>query len=84
MKNITVTVDDELYYRARVRAAERRSTVSALVRDYLVRIVEEGSAFETLQREQNELIARIRAARAGFSGADRLAREEVHDRDALR
>ena len=84
MKNITVTVDDDLYYRARVRAAERRSTVSGLVREYLARIVEEESGFDTLQREQNEVIARIRAAHSGFSAADRLSRDEAHDRDALR
>lgn len=84
MKNITVTVDDDLYYRARVRAAERRSTVSAMVREFLLRIVEESSAFEILQREQNELIERIQAAHAGLAASDRLGRDEVHDRDALR
>ena len=35
MKNITVSVSDELYHTARLRAAERRSTVSALVRGFL-------------------------------------------------
>jgi len=34
MKNITVSVDDDLYYRARIRASERRTTVSALVRGF--------------------------------------------------
>ena len=40
--------------------------------------------FARLQREQNALIAQIRLQHAGFSGADRLSRERVHERDALR
>ena len=35
MKNITVAVPDEIYRRARVRAAEQGRSVSALVADYL-------------------------------------------------
>lgn len=34
MKNITVSVDDEVYYAARVEAAKQRTSVSALVRGY--------------------------------------------------
>ena len=36
MKNITVSVDEETYRLAHVRAAERGTSVSALVRAYLV------------------------------------------------
>lgn len=84
MKNITVSVDSNLYHRARVRAAEKRSTVSALVREFLTRLVEEESGFDQLQREQNELITRIRGAHPGFSAADRLSRDQLHDRNAVR
>ncbi|TNF54069.1 MAG: ribbon-helix-helix protein, CopG family [Gammaproteobacteria bacterium] len=35
MKNITLSVDEETYRRVRIAAAERNTTVSALVRDYL-------------------------------------------------
>jgi hypothetical protein len=35
MKNITLTVDDETYRIARVRAAELGTSVSAMVKDYL-------------------------------------------------
>lgn len=35
IKNITVSVDDDVYYRSRVRAAELRTSVSALVRKAL-------------------------------------------------
>lgn len=35
MKNITVTVSDETYRNARICAARRDASVSALVRDFL-------------------------------------------------
>lgn len=41
MKNITVTVDDDLYRRARVRAAEQGTNVSAVVRNALQRFTAE-------------------------------------------
>jgi hypothetical protein len=84
VRNITVTVNDEIYHRARVRAAQQRTTLSALVRAYLERLTEEEPAFERLQREQNDLIARIRAEHPGFSATDRLTREQAHRRDAVR
>ena len=35
MKNITVSVSDEIYRRARIRAAELGTSVSALVAEFL-------------------------------------------------
>ena len=35
MRNITVSVDDETYRRARIVAAEQDTSISALVRDFL-------------------------------------------------
>lgn len=84
MKNITVSVDDDLYHRARVKAAEKRRSLSALVKEFLSHLVEEESDFERLRRLQNETLARLRVARPGFSGSDRLSRDEIHDRHAVR
>ncbi len=42
MKNITITVDPRLYRRARVYAAERDTTLTALVREILTTLVETG------------------------------------------
>ena len=36
MKNITVSIPDEIYLKARIKAARRSTSVSALVRDFLV------------------------------------------------
>jgi hypothetical protein len=80
MRNITISVDDELYDRVLVRAAEHRTTVSALIREFLELAAGEEGAFSRLQRQQNELIARIRAEHPGFSAGDRLSRGGAHER----
>ncbi len=36
VKNITIAVDDETYRRARIKAAERGTSVSALVKRFLI------------------------------------------------
>ena len=71
---------DDVYRRARIRAAEKGTSVSALVRDQLEKIAVEDSEFERLKRLQDQVIDSIRE----FSAADRMSRDEVHDRDALR
>jgi plasmid stability protein len=80
MKNITVSVPEEIYRRARIRAAERDTSVSALVREFLSRLGQEESDFERRKRLQKEVLASIRSFRAG----ERLSRDQVHDRNALR
>lgn len=76
MKNITVAVDDEVYRRARVKAAERDTSVSALVRQFLIDLAQEGSEFERLERLEKVLREQI----TDFDGSNRLSRDEVHDR----
>jgi predicted CopG family antitoxin len=76
MKNITVTVDDETYRRARIKAAERNTSVSALVKRYLTELAAGESDVERLKREERALRERIKS----FCGADRLRREDVHSR----
>jgi hypothetical protein len=84
VKNITVSVSDELYHRARVRAAELSTTVSAIVRTNLEQFTADEPVTEQLRRQQNDLIARIRRDHPGFSAASRLNRDEAHDRRAVR
>lgn len=80
MKNITVSLPDDIYRRARVQAAELDTSVSALVREFLTKLGEEESDFERRKKLQDDVISSIRA----FSAEDRLSRDEVHDRDAVR
>lgn len=77
MKNITVSVDDFTYRRARMKAAERDTSVSALVRQFLAALAQDESEGERLKREE----AALRAAIRGFSASDRLARDDIHRRD---
>lgn len=79
MKNLTVSLPDEVYREARIRAAERGSSVSALVRDFLCALTDREREFarlEALQRRTQDGIA-------NFRGSDRLGRDEIHGR-ALR
>ncbi|MCY4453538.1 MAG: hypothetical protein OXC01_16480 [Immundisolibacterales bacterium] len=80
MKNITVTVDDNVHRRARVRAAELDTSVSAVVREFLVRWSGEETEFERRKRLQTETLNQIETFRAG----DRLSRDDVHRRVLLR
>jgi post-segregation antitoxin (ccd killing protein) len=70
MKNITVSVDDDLYHRARVFAAQKKTSVSTLVKEFLAGVVEEESEFERLEREEQELRARLFADGRGLSSAE--------------
>ena len=76
MKNITVTVPDEVYRAARIRAAERGSSVSALVADFLKSLSARELEFSQLEAKQRSVQREIRGFRAG----DRLERDEVHAR----
>ena len=57
-------------------AAERDTSVSALVKRFLVDLASGGSERERLKQEERMLRERVTAFRA----SDRLARDDVHDR----
>lgn len=76
MKNITVSVDDETYRRARVKAAEQDTSVSALVRQFLIDLASGESEAERLKATERALRARV----TQFTAADRLARDDVYTR----
>ena len=76
MKNITVTVPDDVYRTARIRAAERGTSVSALVGEYLRSLSGRGAEFSRLEAQQKRVQHEIERFRA----RDRLDREQLHDR----
>jgi plasmid stability protein len=76
VKNITVTLDDETYRRARIRAAEMETSVSALVKKFLSDLTAEEGEFERLKKMEQALRDRI----VTFRASDRLSRDEVHER----
>jgi phage shock protein A len=76
VKNITVSLDDETYRRARIAAAQRDTSLSALVKRFLQELGSGETEAERLKREERMLRQRITEFRAG----DRLSRDEVHRR----
>lgn len=79
VKSLTVTIPDDVYRTARIRAAEVGTSVSAMVAAYLRSLDAEAAEFDPRARLQLEIMSQIRA----FSASDRLGRDEVLDR-ALR
>ncbi len=96
MRNITVPVDEEIYRLARIRAAELDTSVSALVRDYLKSLVEDGtggtaSGSRDAEKEaecRRELMRQVfqdfEARGIGLRMSDNLTREELYDRTRAR
>jgi plasmid stability protein len=76
MKNVTISLPAEVYRRARIRAAERNTSVSALVREFLISVGEEEQDFARRKRLQDAVLRSIRRFRA----ANRLGREALHER----
>lgn len=76
MANLTITLDDELLRRARMRALEQDTSVNALLRDYLEAFAATGTTWDQSTDAILQLSARSRSARG-----DRLwTRDELHER----
>jgi replicative DNA helicase len=74
MSNITLSVPDEILDEARVVAAERKTTVNALVRDYLTSITSQRKRAEEAMMELRKMSETTRA---------RLGPDFKFDRDKL-
>jgi hypothetical protein len=76
VKNITVSVPDDVYRGARIRAAEQGASLSSLVAQYLAALSSQAVEFARLEAEQD----RVRQGIKRFTAADRVSREDLHDR----
>ncbi len=76
VKNITVSVPESVYRRARVRAAEQGVSVSRLVSEFLRSLDANESEFARLEAQQQ----RVQDEILQFSARERLSRDEVHAR----
>jgi hypothetical protein len=79
MRNVTVSIPDDVYGAARIRAAEMDTSISAMVAEYLVSLSRNEEEFARLEEQQRRIVSEI----GRFSAADRLERADLHDR-ALR
>ena len=92
MKNITVSIDEETYRLARIRAVELDTSVSALVRDYLKSLVEDAASdsrdAEKETERRRELMRQVfqdfEASGVGLRMSENLTREELYDRTRAR
>ncbi|HSG34826.1 MAG TPA: DUF6364 family protein [Sphingomonadaceae bacterium] len=79
MKNVTVSLDDDTYRNARVRAAEMGRSLSSLVREYLHELGSEESEFDRLHQEELKLREKLKEF-AHFEASERLTRDEIYER----
>jgi hypothetical protein len=77
--NLTLQLDTEVIKRARIVAAKRGTSVSALAAIQLIELVDQDERVEQA-RERAEAILKKAVPRGGRS----WTRDELHDRQALR
>jgi hypothetical protein len=83
VKNITVTIEDNLYRKARLQAAERNSSLTAVVREFLKGFCQQETDFERRLRQEKETLAALSGRSGKFSASARLGRDEIHQRRAV-
>ena len=76
MRNVTISLPDDIYRQARIAAAELDSSLSAWVRALLIEKIEAKSNFNRLKALQDAVIESIES----FKGGDRLSRDELYRR----
>ena len=76
MANLTITLEDEILKRARLRAMEQGTSVNALLRDYLHHYAGVRAAQERALDSVLKLSGKARSRR----GARKWTRDDLHDR----
>ena len=76
MKNITISVADDVYRDARIRAAQDGTSVSALVARYLASL----AGLDVVKKRLEEQQRRVQREIERFSAGDRLGRDVLHGR----
>ena len=76
MANLTITIDDAILRRARVRAVEQETSVNSLLREYLEAYAAAGTAWE----QAADAILRLSAQSHSGRGKRTWTREELHER----
>jgi len=75
MANLTLSIDEELLRRARIRALERGTSVNAVLREFLEAYA--GAASER-ERAVADVLALAKRSRSGL-GAARWTRDDLHE-----
>jgi hypothetical protein len=80
MRNITLSLDEEILREARVLAAQQGVSVSAFLRRELSRLVEDQRGYANAREAALRRLARGQS----LGGRPLPGRDELHDRDKLR
>jgi len=76
MKNITLSVDEDILAAVRRHAAERNSTVNGLVREFLAGL----AAHEDRAKRARERLRQLSSQTRGRLGRKAWTREDLHER----
>ena len=77
MKNITLAIEDEVLDKVRIVAAEKKTTVNALVRKFLVDLA---SRDERLAEARKQLLRLMDTSEGRMAPDWKFDREETHER----
>jgi Ser/Thr protein kinase RdoA (MazF antagonist) len=80
MKNVTITLDEEVARWARIRAAELNTSVSRLLGELLERLMLEEQNYHAAMKQYLSGEPRV----SSEAGAKYPKRDDLHDRDDLR
>ena len=91
MKSISVSVDEDTHRRLQIMAAKQGTSISAIVREHMLRVVENDSE-EMPQETENEKHRRklleitdeFQRKGIGISMKDNLTRDQLYQRNASR
>ena len=78
LRNVTITLDEEVARWARVRAAEENSSVSRLVGGLLRKLMQQHQRFNRARRQFQGISSAV------ISSGPYPRREELHDRPGVR
>ncbi|MGH8727027.1 MAG: DUF6364 family protein [Burkholderiales bacterium] len=80
MKNVTVSIPEEIYRRARVKAAAENTSVSKVVSRFLESYGAEEERIVAARAQMETLFRKVK----GFGVGKKISREEIHARRRLR
>ncbi|MEM7019610.1 MAG: hypothetical protein AAF512_20025 [Pseudomonadota bacterium] len=76
MANLTITIEDRLLQKARLRALEQGTSVNALLRDYLERYAGEPEPY----RQATEQILQLASSTEASGEGQRWTRDSLYER----
>ena len=77
MKNITLAIDEDILDKVRIVAAEKKTTVNALVREFLADLA---SRDERLAEARKQLLRLMDSSKGRMAPDWKFDREETHER----